>query len=213
MADGKRRTKRGKGRPQTGQSGVGRAALVEAARQLLQELPPSQVTASAIARRAGGDPALVRYYFGNREALLLEVVQQIGHENASKRPAEGDPEDLLRDFIHATFQFTRSARNMQRLMVEELDSTRSPELRENVRSWNRGPLEQYEQIKQLDAEGKLIDFDPLFLHLAVVGISDFFVTGRPLIELLAGDGTDLDKLAADYEAFVERLLLNGLLRR
>ena len=213
MGQNTRKTKRGKGRPQGSESGVGRESLIEATRQLLQELPPAQVTASAIARRAGGDPALVRYYFGNREKLLLEVAKQIGGESDRAPPKTGDPVSLLADYIHSTFRFTRSARNMQRLMIEELDSTNSPEMRESVREWNRVPVNYYAGLQDLDEAGDLNKFDPLFLHLAVVGISDFFVTGRPLIELLVPEGTDMDKLAVDYETFVERLLLDGLRAR
>ena len=210
-------TKRSKGRPVAASAGVGRDALIAATRQLLQELPPEQVTASAIARRAGGDPALVRYYFGNRTRLLLEVAQQIGREANVTPPESGHPPDLLADLIHATFRFTRSARHMQRLMLNELDSASSGEVRESVREWNRVPVNQYAAIKALDrrgeVDGELIDFDPLFLHLAVVGISDFFVTGGPLVQLLTPEGTDMDDLARRYEAFVERLLLDGLRKR
>lgn len=205
--------KRSKGRPDAASAGVGREALIAATRQLLQELPPQQVTASAIARRAGGDPALVRYYFGNRGNLLLEVAQQIGEEGTSALPEDGDAPQLLANFIHATFRFTRSAKNMQRLMLDELDSTSSPEMRQSVRRWNRVPVDQYARIKELDEAGELTDFDPLFLHLAVVGISDFFVTGGPLLKLLVPEGSDMDELAQRYEDFVERLLLDGLRKR
>ena len=64
---------RRKGRPMASARGVGKDVLIEATRALLQELPPAQVTSTAIARKAGADPALVRYYFGNRENLLFEV--------------------------------------------------------------------------------------------------------------------------------------------
>ncbi|MGC1270833.1 MAG: TetR/AcrR family transcriptional regulator [Croceibacterium sp.] len=205
--------RRSKGRPDATSAGVGREALITAARQLLQELPPAQVTASAIARKAGGDPALVRYYFGNREKLLLEVAQQIGEEANQNPPESGDPVELLTNFIHGTFRFTRSARNMQRLMIDELDSTSSPELRASLRKWNRVPVDYYAGIKAIDRKGDLADYDPLFLHLAVVGISDFFVSGSPLIKLLVPDGTDMAELADKYEEFVERLLLEGLKKR
>lgn len=213
MVKGSKGNRRSKGRPDAASTGVGREALITAARQLLQELPPAQVTASAIARKAGGDPALVRYYFGNREKLLLEVAQQIGEEANQNPPESGDPVELLTDFIHGTFRFTRSARNMQRLMIDELDSTSSPELRASLRKWNRVPVDYYAGIKAIDRKGDLADYDPLFLHLAVVGISDFFVSGSPLIKLLVPDGTDMAELADKYEEFVERLLLEGLKKR
>jgi AcrR family transcriptional regulator len=213
MAGRKQSDKRGKGRPTATASGVGREALVSAARDLLQELPPAQVTSTAIAKRANADPALVRYYFGNRENLLFEVAKQIGEEANRPPPADGDPLELLADMIHGTFRFTRSAKHMQRLMIEELDSATSPEVREKMRDWNRHPIDNYRRIKELDRDGVLRDFDPLFMYLATVGISDFFATGAPLIELVVPPGTDMAELGRKYEAFVVDLITRGLLRK
>jgi TetR/AcrR family transcriptional regulator len=205
--------KRGKGRPTASQSGVGREALISAARALLQEFPPSQVTSTAIARRADADPALVRYYFGTRENLLFEVANQIGGETNRPPPDEGDPLELLAEMVHNTFQFTRSAKHMQRLMIEELDSASSAEVREKMREWNRVPLSYYDKLQELDGEGTLRDFNSLFMHLAVVGISDFFASGAPLVELLVPEGTDMAELGHEYEEFVTRLLTDGVRKR
>jgi AcrR family transcriptional regulator len=205
--------KRGKGRPTGTETGVGREALVEAARALLQELPPAQVTNTAIARRAGADPAMIRYYFGNRQALLLEVAKQIAARATQPPPEEGDPVELLAGRIHGTFRFTRSAKHMQRLMIEEIDSASAPEMRERAREWNQQPVNYYAKLRELDSKGELVDYKPLFLHLAVIGMSDFFVSGAPLIELLVPEGTNMDKLYREYEAFVTHLVLEGLKTR
>jgi len=203
---------RKKGRPTASAAGVGRDALIDAARALLQELPPTQVTSTAIARKANADPALVRYYFGNRENLLFEVAKQIGEEANRPLPL-GDPLKLLEDMIHGTFRFTRSAKHMQRLMIEELDSASSPEVREKMREWNRNPVANYARILEFDEKGELREFDPFFMYLAVVGISDFFVSGAPLIELLVPPGTSKDELAKRYEDFVVRLITDGVRKR
>src|SRR5690606_24864733 len=119
----------------------------------------------------------------------------------------------LEEHFRRTFRFTRSAKYMQRLMIEELDCASTPEVLEQVREWNRVPVEVYQAIRDQDGGTELADFDPLFLHLAVIGISDFFVTGGPLIRLLVPPETDMAELGAKYEAFVTRLLLHGLRRR
>ena len=203
---------RRKGRPMASARGVGKDVLIEATRALLQELPPAQVTSTAIARKAGADPALVRYYFGNRENLLFEVAKQIGEDSNRPLP-EGRPVDLLEDMIRGTFRFTRSAKHMQRLMIEELDSASSPEVREKMRDWNRQPVNNYARILEFVRDGELRDFDPVFMYLAVVGICDFFEAGAPLLELLVPPGTDRQELAKRYEDFVVRLVTDGVRKR
>lgn len=205
-------TPRRKGRPTASAVGVGRQALIDAARALLQELPPAQVTSTAIARKAGADPALVRYYFGNRESLLFEVAKQIGEQSNRPLPP-GDPLVLLEDMIRGTFRFTRSAKHMQRLMIEELDSASSPEVREKMREWNRKPVANYARILEFDEGHELNEFDPFFMYLAVVGISDFFVSGGPLIDLLVPPGTDKEQLIKRYEDFVVGLIMDGVRKR
>ncbi|MBO9580430.1 MAG: TetR/AcrR family transcriptional regulator [Sphingobium sp.] len=207
--------KRGKGRPIAAEKGVGREALIAAARKLLQALPPAQVTIAAIGREAGADPALIRYYFGNRETLLFEVAQQIAQpEHSADSPLDDlKPVAGLEAFIHRTFRFTRSAKYMQRLMAEELSNAKSPEIQQKLREWQHEPVAIYDRIKGNDDGETLADFDSLFLHLAVIGIADFFHSGAPVVKMLVPDGTDLVELEKRYEAFVVRLLLDGLKKR
>lgn len=204
--------KRKQGRPLATAAGAGREGVLAAAIRLLQTLPPNQVTIIAIAREAGVDPALIRYYFGNREALLLAAVKRLT-QAGDPLPGTDQPLNALREQIRRAFRFTRSAKYMQRLMIEELDSASSPEVLDQVREYNLIPVEFYEQIASSDNGKELAPFDALFLHLAVIGISDFFVSGAPLVRLLAPAGTDLAELDRKYEAFVTQLLLNGLRKR
>src|SRR6187549_2317650 len=88
------RPRRSRGRPGTQQAVVGREAIVVAASQLLEKLPPHQVPNVLIARKAGVDPKLVRYYFGNRTELVLAVIEYIlttwvkSHPDPDAPPAE-----------------------------------------------------------------------------------------------------------------------------
>ena len=213
MGNGEKQ-RRGKGRPVGSKDGVGRDVLIAAARKLLQELTPSQVTIAAIAREAGADPALVRYYFGSRENLLFEVAQGISEAGPSEDLSDAlAPDDKIEAMIHRTFRFTRSAKYMQRLMAEELSGARSPEIRDKLREWQRIPVDTYQRLIDGDAEGSLTRFDPLFLHLAVIGISDFFHSGEEVVKMLVPEGTDLSALERDYESFIAQLLLDGLRKR
>ena len=204
--------RRRQGRPTAGVSGAARDTVLAAALSLLRTSPPSKVSIAAVAREASVDPALIRYYFGSREALLLEAAKQLA-ESEDPPFAQDHPVAALEEFIHRTFRFTRSAKYMQRLMVEELSGARSPAVRDQVRAWSKGPIDFYERLGRHAKDKELADFDPLFLHLAIVGISDFFVSGQPLIRLLVPADTDMAALERDYERFVVRLLLDGLRKR
>lgn len=206
--------RRGKGRPIGSTDGVGREALIAAARKLLQELPPAQVTIAAVGREAGVDPALIRYYFGTREVLLFEVAQRISEPaTIEQRPEDLPPVAQLEALIHRTFQFTRSAKYMQRLMAEELSAARSPEVRAKLREWQGIPVKAYERLLEDDRGERLNAFKPLFLHLAVIGISDFFHSGEEVVKMLVPEGTDLAELEREYEAFIAQLLLDGVRKR
>jgi hypothetical protein len=59
------------------------------------------------------------------------------------------------------------------------------------------------------AKGELRRVDPRFLHIAIVGLCEAFVTLRPLVEELAG-GKPAAQLLGGYRDFVVELLLQGL---
>ena len=207
------RIKRKQGRPVGDSGGVGREALIEASIRLLREQAPSRITISSIAREAGVDPALVRYYFGTRTALLTEIVGRITHERRPHLLEDTPPIEALERRIHATFSFTGSARYMHRLILDELSEAGTDESRATLRDLNLGLIAEYAAFKARDGGETLIDFDPLFLNLTVLAVTDFYFSAMPLIELIVPPGTDMAALTARYEAFVVKLFSEGLLKR
>lgn len=202
--------KRGQGRPA---DAVGRDTVLSKATELLQELPPARVTTSLIAREAGVDPALIRYYFGDREKLLLEVVKQLIADAPTEDATLADPVALLERTIRHAAHFTRSTKHVHRLMVDELADAKSPEVRKLQGEMNRGAVERLAQLMAQDGGEELRSVNPLFLHLTLVGLFDFFVSAQPVVRNLVPDDTDMDALAVQFEDFIVDLLLNGLRRR
>ncbi len=64
----------------TGSEAV-RAALVEAAGQLLGEIGPRNVSVREIARRAGVNHGQIHHYFGGKRGLLEEALRQLAREH------------------------------------------------------------------------------------------------------------------------------------
>lgn len=203
--------KRSRGRPATTQGGVGREAIVMAARKLLDKLPPHQATISSIARSAGVDPALVRYYFSSREALLLAVIEDILATWKFSQPApSAGPSAKLTAVVRDIADFALNVRSMQRLLVEECASAKSPEVRRRVRELNTGVVSRWALMLHAERESSTRTTDPLFMHVAIIGMCEFFASAQAMIMPLAPAGIDAKELAELYKDFIVRLVLDGM---
>lgn len=205
--------KRGAGRPVSGENDVGRERLLDITEKLLRTLPPARITLSRIAQEADVDPALVRYYFGNRTALFVAVVDRVTVHAAHRVKRIDEPTAALADHIGKTVQFVRSANFMHRLMIDELAQAGTEESRARIRAMNLDLVEFYREVLRIDGGSELVATDPLLLHLAVLGASDFFSSAEPLIRELVPAGTDMEKLSGDFQKFLVSLVLDGLRRR
>lgn len=206
-------TKRGQGRPVAGTNDVGRERLLAATEKLLRTLPPARVTISRIAREAQVDPALVRYYFGNRAALLVAVVDRVtAHPQRNTQPKD-QPVVALADHIARTVQLVRRAPFLHRLINDELNDVGTEETRARVRGMNLDLVDYYRTMLRADGGRELVETDPMFLYIAVLGVSDFFSSAEPLVRELLPEGTDMETVSADFQAFLVRLILDGLRKR
>jgi AcrR family transcriptional regulator len=203
--------KRKQGRP-AGQA-VGRETVLRKAAKLVQEMPPSRVTLALVARAAGVDPALIRYYFGSRENLLLAVVDRL-IAGAPKESAPGaQPLEFIEFSVRNAARFTRSTKHVHRLMVDELADARSAAIRQRQGEMNRRAVDSIRQVFEQDRGQQLRAVNPLFLHLALVGLFDFYASAQPVVRNLVPAGTDLEQLGRQFEDFVVDLVLNGVRRR
>jgi TetR/AcrR family transcriptional regulator len=203
-----RAVKRGKGRP--ADHSVGRDALLATAKRLIKDLPPARVTISLIAREAGVDPALVRYYFGDRSNLLMAVAESMLADSTRTELDPAKPLAAIEQVIRRTAHFTSSTKHIHRLMVDELAGAKSAAIGEHLGELNRGAVNDLDALMSAEGPTGLRHVNPAFLHLALLGLFDFFASAEPVVRQLVPQGTDMKTLAAEYEDFVVDLLLNGL---
>ena len=203
--------KRGQGRPTD--SGVGKDTVLATAKRLVKEYPPARVTISLIAREAGVDPALVRYYFGDRSNLLLAVAESMLNETPRPAPGSLAPIAALERSIQQTARFTRSTKHIHRLMVDELADARSTQVGRHLGELNRGAVAAFAELMERDGGATMRKVDPAFLHVALLGLFDFFVSAEPVVRQLVPEGTETTAMFAAYEEFVTDLVLNGMRAR
>ena len=168
------KTARGRGRPRLVQGSVGRETIVAAARQLMERLPPHEATVSAIARKAGVDPALVRYYFTSREQLMLAVIENILETWTATHPSPAAaPAARLAAHVGDMLDFSRKMRAMQRLMVEECAGSKSADVRRRVRELNEGAVSFYRLLVHSEKHSAKNPTDPLFMFVAIIGMCEW----------------------------------------
>ena len=208
------RQKRSRGRPGPKDSAVGRDAIVAAARQLLEALPPHKVPTVLIARKAGVDPALVRYYFSNREELLIAVIEHIlSTWLAEHQLPDGPPAEQLAAHIAGMFDFSCRVRSMQRLMIDGCAEAKSVAVRARVRALTTDALHRYAEFLHLEGAAQEASPDPLFMHIAIIGLCEFFAAAQAMILPVAPKHLDATQLAQRYKAFICNLVLDGVRSR
>jgi TetR/AcrR family transcriptional regulator len=209
-------TRRAQGRPADAEDAVGRDVLIQAARELLEMLPPSKVTRAAVARHAGVDPSLIRYYFKDRPSLMLAVFEYVLRQNEQMRlrTVEGTAAERLRAFVQGFFAFLRTNPFFHRFLLEEIAVSELAAARKAFQRINQAAIGRFKELLADGArDGSLRNADPVLLHVAIIGLCEFFFSSRVLLENALGKGTVPEALADRYVALISDLVIEGIATR
>ena len=209
--------RRAQGRPPKADAESTKARLIAATRALLHVSKPAKITRFDIAREAGVDPALVRYYFGNKSELFNEVIRAVTADLAVKRdalPRTGPVIERLRAYLAVWLEVFTDNPHFHDLVVEQVfyaDDGGSPQrLKKFV---ERAYPELQSLVAEGVASGELRETEPRFVYLAIIALTEFFATASPLVEALFGRRGAAGKLRTDYGVFAADMLIDGLRRR
>ncbi|TAL75600.1 MAG: TetR/AcrR family transcriptional regulator [Burkholderiaceae bacterium] len=211
----RQRGARAKGRPDTA-DGVGREALLQAAIDELKHTTPEAVTLAGVAARAGVHPALIRYYFGNKGGLLQSVAQVLveqGQEAArSKIESDAPIAEKLADRLRSMIELIQANPQFHRLVLDQVYGHTGSHSEDQPlsRITSRG-LRMIIAMLHDSTGARVRPVDPRFLHMALIGLTEFFVPAKPLLQELFGADADIEDLKTRYIDFLGDLLLNGLL--
>jgi len=204
---------RGKGRPQAEGNVVGREALIAATRELLKTRPSTKLNRLEIARYAGVDPGLIRYYFGTIETLFAEVAVRITAEVRAGIHADAGNKgpEALADRIQRTLRMFVENPYHHALVEEQIFAGTNPKARAEWRDIIGNSVAELEAVLRVgEREGWLRHVEPRYLHLLIIGACEFFVSGRTLVEDMFGGKASAGADPKNFAAFLIDVLTHGL---
>lgn len=208
---------RQKGRPRSTAARIGSEKVVDTARQLLRQPRPLQISRSEVAKAAGVDEKLVRYYFENYEDLLDQVtddsIAELEKVMTEASKPQKKPSHVVRERVAALIGFLAENPTFFKLLVDRVYSASGKAAQARLEDLNTRAYERHLGAIQAGRKAGEFrdDFDPRLLYIAIVGMSEFFTTGRPVVEFIFGESGD--KVQARYEKFVFDLIVRGIGRK
>ncbi len=205
---------RQKGRPRSNAPKIGSEKVVDTARRLLRQPRPLQISRSEVAKAAGVDEKLVRYYFEKYEDLLDQVTDASIADLEKVMTEASKPQkkasQVVRSRVNALIDFLAENPTFFKLLVDRVYSVTGKAARTRLEELNTRAYERHLGAIQAGRKAGEFrdDFDPRLLYIAIVGMSEFFTTGRPVVEFIFGENAD--QVRGRYEKFVFELIMKGV---
>lgn len=202
------------GRPKDKQS-VGRQGLIDATLLLLRSTVPEELTLLDIARSVGVDPALIRYYFGNKDGLLREATMHLmdfTQQQGEALAEGGDVRTMVRERVRLIIDIGQQNPHFLKLVMREIyvgADGAAQQSREFLASTAQRGVALSEAILAARPQecGALPEVDPRLLHVALLGACTYFATAQPLFDVLFEGEPDV---AQRYVEFMTDLVLRGI---
>ena len=193
-----------------------RDQLIEAASQIMREGETIDLSLSELSLRAGLNSALVKYYFGNKNGLMLalldrdmgNIVQSLGALIAKDMP----PADKLRIHIGAVIDTYYAFPYLNRLLMRMVRDSAPAEAARIADLYLKPISKAYDTlITEGVKAGKFRKTDPQFFYFTVTGAADRFYSSRLVLQRCYNqDGFD-DNMRDAYREHTIDLIMRGLL--
>jgi AcrR family transcriptional regulator len=194
-----------------------RERLLDTAGRLMSDRHSIDVSLSEIARHSGLNSALVKYYFGNKDGLLLALVQR--EAAAALRGVEellrldlSPTEKLRRHIAGIVNKFFRTP-YLNRLLHSLLDErgSESRSARQVNEFFVRPLLDlQRQLLAQGVRTGEFRSIDPVLFYVSLLGACDHLFNARYALRTQFGGNGVTDAVRERYIAHVCDVFISGL---
>ena len=201
---------------EAGDNAKARDQLIEAASQIMREGDTIDLSLSELSLRASLNSALVKYYFGNKNGLMLalldrdmgNIVFSLGALLAKDMP----PEDKLRIHIGAVIDTYFAFPYLNRLLMRMVRDSAPAEAARIADLYLKPISKVYDAlIAEGVKAGKFRKLDPQFFYFTVTGAADRFYSSRLVLRHCYNQDDFNENMRDAYREHSIDLIMRGLL--
>jgi len=201
---------------EAGDNAKARDQLIEAASQIMLEGDTIDLSLSELSLRAGLNSALVKYYFGNKNGLMLalldrdmgNIVLSLGALLAKDIP----PEEKLRIHIGAVIDTYYAFPYLNRLLMRMVRDSAPVEAARIAELYLKPISKVYDAlIAEGVKAGKFRNIDPQMFYFTVTGAADRFYSSRLVMRHCYNQDDFSENMRDRYREHTIELIMRGLL--
>ncbi|WP_420605502.1 TetR family transcriptional regulator [Novosphingopyxis sp.] len=192
-----------------------RLFLMQAASEIMIEKDGADVSLSEIAERSEMSPALVQYHFGNKEGLLIALIERDGAEGVAKlervRQSDLPALDKLRLHIGGLVNAYFRAPYMNQLL-NVLMRREETEASRRVSDLFMRPIVEFQRhlLEQGVREGTFREVSPVEFYFMLVGACDHLFARRGALAHVFDITEVSEDLKRDYIRFLTETISRGI---
>jgi AcrR family transcriptional regulator len=208
--------RRGPGRPTERDGGRDvREALLEVAGQLFSERGVNEVSLRELGRAAGVTPAMVHYYFGDKqglyEALLERALSRVLVRVREIVAADGEGIDEIADLLRVVVGQLSSERWIPSLIIREVIADTGRFRERFIRDFASQIARIVPEVlgRELAAGRLRQDLDLPLTFVSLLGMMAWPFAARPVLERVLGLDFEAEDFAERFSEHTRRLFLEG----
>jgi TetR/AcrR family transcriptional regulator len=193
-----------------------RDQLIKAASGIMREGDTIDLSLSELSMRAGLNSALVKYYFGNKNGLMLALLDRdmgnIVHDLEALVAKDMPPEEKLRRHISGVIDTYYAYPYLNRLLMRMVRDSAPVEAARIAELYLRPISKAYDDlINEGIKAGKFRKIDPQFFYFTVTGAADRFYSSRLVLRHCYNQDDFNETMRDRYREHTIDLIMRGIL--
>lgn len=200
----------------TSENGNARDQLIEAASQIMREGDTIDLSLSELSLRAGLNSALVKYYFGNKNGLMLALLDRdmgnIVHGLGALVAKDMPPEEKLRLHIGKVIDTYYAFPYLNRLLMRTVRDSAPVEAARIAELYLRPIAKAYDELISEGVKAKKFrKIDPQLFYFTLTGAADRFYSSRLVLRHCYNQDDFSENMRDRYREHTIELIMRGLL--